>query len=98
MKTENGIFAIEDIGKSLEALPGGKGVVDQLKNEMGKPEYWEEFVKALKNYPYEQGKIDVAWDFKDQGSVKLDVIGLGPVLTLVAAFAEIFFSNWAQGI
>lgn len=73
MKTENGVFAVEDIGKSLSALPGGDFVAEQIKRQMGKPEYWDEFVKTLKNYPYEQGKINVVWESLDKGSIILDL-------------------------
>jgi hypothetical protein len=73
LKTEDGIFTVDDIGKSLAALPGGDAAIEQIKKGMGKAEYWNEFVKALRNYPYDDGKIDVAWDPRDKGSVRLDL-------------------------
>jgi len=73
LRTEDGIFAIEDIGKSLSSLPGGDIVTEQLKKEMGKPEYWNAFVAALKNYPYDQGRVDVTWEPRDEGLLQLDL-------------------------
>jgi len=73
LKTEDGIFAIEDIGESLSSLPGGDVVTEQLKSEMGKPEYWDAFIAAMKYYPYDQGRVDVTWDPQGVGLLQLDL-------------------------
>ncbi len=73
LTTEDGIFAIEDIGESLSALPGGDAVTEELRNKMGKKEYWDAFVKAMRRYPYDEGRIDVSWDPRDEGLVLLDL-------------------------
>jgi hypothetical protein len=73
LTTEDGIFAIKDIGESLSALPGGDAVTGQLRKKMGKKEYWDAFVKAMRRYPYDEGRIDVSWDPRDKGLVLLDL-------------------------
>ena len=73
LKTEDGIFAIRDIGESLSALPGGEAVTNQLKKGMERPEYWDAFIEAMRYYPYENGRIDVSFDSSGEGLVLLEL-------------------------
>jgi hypothetical protein len=73
LETEDGIFVIEDLEKSLATLPGGGASVRQLERRLGRKELLDELVKALRKYPYERGSVAVAWEPTDNGTVLLDL-------------------------